>query len=759
MDQQEVSCQDCPFGGRKIKGRGNPNSPFVLVGEGPGHEELQANIPFAGQSGKLLHSIIPEDSDYYILNSMECFPAGKTPKRIKQGIISCRGRLVHELRKVPRKLIVAMGGVAAQSLTGNFDLKITQERGKLINSDLAELGILLTIHPAFILRGGGQLKDLKADLEYAMGLLGGEDSSKWREPTHLVWGRDNPTKCEALRQKLLTCNDLSDDIETSGFDFTSDQILSVGFSSSANPTEVLIFPGDQLEAARGLIEHPGMCWHNGKFDIKFLRRRGFKARVDDDTMLLSYCLNENHGVHDLEQLMANELRAPDYKDMLKPWVPKKTDSYSNVPPDVLYKYHAIDLCGTAMVRPILRKRVAQDPVLEKLYTKVLIPASEMLARVEDRGMLIDPERVEENKEYLTKELTKANAQLNEVAGWQINPNSHKQVAVLLYDQLKFRKTRYGRSTAKEVVALLPQDHPAIKALKICRRMGKMLSTYTDSFLALRDSEGLIHSTYLLHGTPTGRLASRNPNLQNIPREPRFKGMIIARPGRRLLEADLNQAELRSLACLSEDDFLCAIYRDNTRSLHKEVAKDRYGLNYTPDQYIRAKAVNFGIVYGRSAFSIAEEFSCSKREAQEDIDAWWERSPKARDFVNKCRNAPLRGQVIVTPFGRKRRFGVVSRENLIAVQNAAANFPHQSIASDINLTAAIEAQPYLEAIDCYIINLVHDSIIVDIPDNNAVEEQASRILQDMMQSKPIEWGITTVPFLADVKSSYRWGDKE
>lgn len=763
VDQQAacdtVSCLNCPFGGLKVQGRGNPNSPFVLVGEGPGLNELKTEIPFSGDSGKLLHKIVPEDADYYILNAMECMPhKDKTRAQMEQGILSCKGRLYNELAKAPRKVIVALGGVAASALTDDLGIKITQVRGTKVASPLAEVGIVLTIHPAYILRGGGKFDHLKADLEWAMQLAGGietADTVKWKPP--VSWPLWPTPEAQELYPKLLAAIEVSGDIETSGFNYIKDSILTVSFADIADPSKVLVVPGDRLEDIRPLIER-GVTWQNGKFDIRFLRHRGYKAYVDDDTMILHYCLDELRGTHDLEQLMADMLRAPDYKHMIKPWLPNKKSSYSLIPMPVLAEYTAIDTSGTAQIKPILWEKVASDPATEKLYTQILIPLSETLTRIEMYGIAVDPIRVAENKVWLGAALDAATKEFQAIAGWEINPNSPPQVAKLLYDQLRIKQTRYKRSTAKEVIALLPRISATI-ALTKCRVLSKALSTYTDSFLDKRDNEGRIHTSFLIHGTPTGRLASKDPNLQNIPRDPRFKGMFIAPAGRRFVDVDLNQAELRSLACCSGDAFLCSIYRDNKRSLHKEVAKDRYGENYTPDQLIRAKAVNFGITYGREAYSIAEEFSCTKAEAQADIDAWWARSPGAKVFVDRCRQAARRGETLKTPFGRRRRFGIVSREMLKHAENQAANFPHQSISNDITLTAAIEILPKLEALDSHIVNLVHDNILAETPDDDVIAAQVEAIIVEALQRKPIEWGLTRIPFLAEAKQGYRWGALE
>ena len=186
---------------------------------------------------------------------------------------------------------------------------------------------------------------------------------------------------------------------------------------------------------------------------------------------------------------------------------------------------------------------------------------------------------------------------------------------------------------------------------------------------------------------------------------------------------------------------------------------RFGKGYTSDQYIRAKAVNFGIVYGRTAKTISDEFHISISEAQKDIDSWFERAPQAHEFILMCRRAPIKGQVMTTCFGRKRRFQLVSNNTIREMQNKAANFPHQAIATDCTLTSAIELDPILIVQDTSIVNLVHDSILVEAPDNPESILWTKETMNEVMVRKPIEWGLTLVPFKVDFKVGKRWGSLE
>ena len=741
------TCKECPFGGIKVGTRGDPSSPLVIVGESPGAEEIRCKQPFIGPSGKLLYEVLPHSVPAFVTNAICCKPPkDKTPKRLQEAITACRQRLLNEIGAYPHKVIIALGGAAAQALTGDYSLKITQVRGQIIASNLASCGIVLAVHPAFLLRGGGNLKQFKEDIKKALELLKtGRLKRLWREPIIIPNYYQLITQCP--KSRLIAA-----DIETSGFSPRKDRILSVGFADVMEPAKVFIT--DNLDIVNRIIKCSSnhFIWHNGKFDISFLRAAGIPAKVDEDTMLLSYALNEYGGMHDLEQKMFDLLGAPKYKNALDPYLPNKQTSYEVVPKDILWKYQAKDVCGTAMIYPILKEKVDRDPDLNKLYYKVLLPASELLTAMETRGLYVDDIRVAENEITLSSELLVKKQELRELIGWELNPNSPQQVAHFIYDQLRLRGR--NRSTSKET--LRDMSHPAIMKILEFRTISKVLGTYVRGAMKRKDSDGRIRSTYLLHATTTGRLSSRNPNLQNIPRDPKLKGMFIAAPSYVYIEADYSQAELRSLAILSQDKFLCEIYTSTNRSLHKEVALQRFGEGYSSYQYIRAKAVNFGIVYGRTAKTISDEFHISIDEAQKDIDTWFERAPQAREFILMCRRAPLQGRVMTTCFGRKRRFQLVSNNNIHEVQNQAANFPHQSIASDCTLMSAVELDPILSKKGVLIVNLIHDSILVECLNDPGLISWTKEIMNKVMIRKPIEWGLTLVPFKVDFTVGKRWG---
>jgi DNA polymerase-1 len=525
---------------------------------------------------------------------------------------------------------------------------------------------------------------------------------------------------------------------------------------------------------------PGIryVWQNGKFDEEFLHEEKLlvpeETIVHEDTLLLSYTLSEATKDHDLDEQAKNDLGIPEHKGMLKKWAPKITDSYSAVPEPVLFDYLAKDLKKTLLVYLHKRGQVAADPNLERLYTRTLLPASHLLAQIEGYGIQVDWDYVRINRSGATaedvtrglvvsmasdvgleNELIQIESELSTLVGYHVNPNSPDEVKELLYERYELRiKNKKPKDTRKETLEKLP-SHPAVKLIRKYRSTTKMLGTYVAG-IEKRAVGNRIHTTFKLHVTTTGRLSSSEPNIQNIPREPKFRRMYCARPGFILLEADYNSAELRMLAAISGDKFLTGVFLDDKRNLHDEVSVAMYGAGFTRDQRIRAKAINFGIPYGREAFSIAEEFDISVDEAQRLIDAWFARAPEAAKFIAKCRRAPLEGRTLITVFGRKRRPGVVSAERSHGLQNEFANFHEQSPISDFTLHTGMEALPLIQRYDSYFVNLVHDSTLAEIPDDPDIIRKVAKIIKDVQEDVPTKWIKTPIRFKVDLKKGTHWG---
>jgi uracil-DNA glycosylase family 4 len=787
---KEHACVGCVFKGRTCGSSGPVDSPFVIVGESPGKNEIAKGLPFIGESGELLRSILrrngysAEYPEPYITNAIKCWPGHKKDQgSLANACRACRANLMAEINAHPREVILALGAGALWSLTGDFRAKITQVRGTIFPSPLAKHGIVASVHPAFLLRGGGSLPKFRSDVALATEIVRKIQRPKYipsREViirsehrfSQLVRGLINRAKRNGIAPTIST------DIETAGFRALEDDILCYGIGWKPHVAYVIPEHLVACTTSKLLLEQPSdtlkFLWHNGKFDVQFFHRVGIEARVDEDLMLCSYVLDENKGLHDLEQVSNDAVGAPNWKGMLDQYLPNRKSSYRVIPRDVLHKYLGKDVSATLQAFSVLKSRVREKPKLLKAYEKVLIPASKFLAQVETNGIKIDKQKNAENQVRLTDEMAAIQKELDEFTmtmfNHKVNINSPIQVATLLFDEIGL--TFDGKkSTAKDVLEALP-PHPAVNLVLRYRKAAKAKGTYVDNLyerprygkrgniLGYKPGhvqrDGRVHATYLIHGTVTGRLSSRKPNLQNIPRDPFLRGQFCADEGNLLYEVDLNQAELRCLAELSGDPGLMAIYMDPEHpGLHHEVSVTLFGPNYTGEHKMRAKAVNFGIVYGRTGASLADEFNLSSEEGDRWVSGWFKRFPLAGEFIQECRAAPTKGLALFTPFGRMRRFGIVNRQNRQSVENEASNFLHQSIASDITLVAnakAVEDPKY----DGLPVNVIHDA---GLHETLGVREHVlfqAALVQRYMEEEPKLWGLTKVPFKADIKLGKYWG---
>jgi uracil-DNA glycosylase family 4 len=798
------ACANCPFKTKTVGSRGPIDSPFVIVGESPSAAEVNKGESFEGPATKILTECIPADFplEPYFTNAFKCFPPPlkKDPTLVAQAAQCCHNTLVEEIKAHPRKVILALGNGALWSLTGNYDLKITKVRGTRYESPLAECGIVATTHPAYLLRGGGSLRQFKADVLQATDLATfGRDAIRKAEPP-TIYIHNHLLSVRRLVDKILQDPPryMAGDIETGGFDYAEDEILELGFGWCEDEVHIVPIHINALikgkESFRGtntnladelkpILEHPNIkwTWHNGKFDIRFFRaQHGICARVDEDTMLMSYALDETGGVHDLETVSGDYIGAPNYKSMIDAYRPNKSASYRFIPDDVRWRYLGFDVQNTLRLLPIMRRQVDLDANTKKMYERTLLRASEFLAKVESNGFHTDPAQIDANDLYYSGIMAEQEQIINsialEVMGKPINPNSWQQLQALLYDTLDLRiNGKRPQSTDADTLTMLP-DHPVVIALRTYRKAAKAHGTYVKGLREHVKADGRIYATYKLHGTVTGRLASSDPNLQNIPREERLRASFTSRPGRKLMEIDFSQAELRSLACLSRDKVLCNIYNTEGMSLHDETAVGLFGSGWRSlsdkaqkkEQKMVAKNVNFGIVYGITPYGLADQINIngmrqgatltvSHREAAMWLARWAKTYPEAWEFIQRCRRAPAHGYNLVTKFGRKRRPGVVTQDRLRALENEFANFPHQSSASDITLHTGIELIDLLaNEFDTYIVNLVHDCLIMDCPDDWGLISECAKIVVDKMESIPVEWGFTEVPFKAEVEVGTRWG---
>jgi uracil-DNA glycosylase family 4 len=791
----------------------------MIIGESPGREELKNGIPFVGMSWRIVNHLLKytglDEVEPYVTNALHCWPgSNKSDATMTTAVQQCSHQLIDEINLAPRKLVLTLGAPALRAVTKNFGLKITQERGRVITDELHESikGVehaFSTIHPAFILRGGGNFRQFREDIMYASRIWRSGDAIKQNPDVDYIV-LDTPQLLLKLLnylreevKKSPTPIDVGADIETGskpedpegpgGFNHIDDAVLMLGLAIKEDA--VYIIPEEMLghPIVRKIFQLKGLLWgwHNGKFDVKFLRRAGIEeARVDEDTMLMSYTLDERGGVHSLDQVAHDWLGVPNWKGMLDKYK-KKKQSYRVIPKEVLYKYAAYDISSTLRLVKFLRPLIMRDENNKKLYYRTLLPASEYLSRVEDRGLLVDFERVRENEVKLDKQAMDLAEPIFEEALKYPNSdyteklcNSPKQLAQLLYVDIGLESKDKG--TGNDVLEKLPQ-HPVVVALRKYRKVAKLNGTYVKPLHTGVASDNKIHTTFKIHATATGRLASSDPmNVQNIPRDAEIRGQFVARPGYIYIEPDLSQAEMRSLAEFSGDPLLCKIYNDpNMPGVHDTMRSRMYGdpenwdagqVRYYQEKFfvreedpkkqlkaildeqkMRAKNVNFGIIYGITKYGLADQMECTHAEAQQALNVWAQTFPVAWAFIQQCMQAPIKGQNLVTVFGNRKRHGVISQENLRNLQTEAANFIHQATASHIMLHAGIRNDRFLEReYGAEIVNTVHDSMLIETPNIPEVVVKVTDLICADLELIPKLWGLHRVPFEADAKMGPRWG---
>lgn len=809
------NCKECPFKSRTVGSRGSIDAPIVIVGESPGSMELIAGQPFIGPSGRLLSTLLKEvgieESDCFITNAFKCLPPRSKDAQgnsVKGALINdacraCRSKLMREIAARPRQLVITMGSAAARSLSESWGYSITKSRGQVLEGiegfdgePVSELGVLPTLHPAYILRNPAAMPQLRSDMRKAADMLNGKQFPKPKiqyvvidDVETLRRVIDKAYRALPIGEKLRVVAD----IETTGLDRFQEKFLCIGFIFEhqivENGTNLVYIidirsrPSGQknrAEVLKKLFSYmpsgAEWIWHNGKFDTSFMRAKKIpraQCRVDQDTLLLSYTLDETGGRHGLEQCIIDHLGLPAYKDMLAEYVGtgKKKKSYADVPLPVLHKYNAKDVVYTGLVFRKLFPKVMRRSNLKKAYLELLIPASNTLATIELNGMPLNQEILCAAEEKLDAQIEPVLAELRRIIGDSgFNPNSPKQVLPALKRHCGLKINSTDEDTLKK-----HNSHLLVKTLLEYRGLHKLVSTYVRGF---KKYGNRIHTSYLIHGTVTGRLSSTSPNMQNIPKEDVVRAFFTPPKGRVLVSFDYSQAELRSLAVLSGDKNLINIFKSG-KDMHSAVAAQVYGKKFTvepkylpnPDPNVKienpvfskyrrnAKVVNFGIVYGATEPTLMERLGITWDEAHELIVGWFRMFPDAKKFMNECRNAPLSGVPLSTVFGRQRRFYVVTQQNKHGLENEAGNFPHQSMCSDFTLAAAIEidrlhAKGLLPG-NANQINIIHDDNMFEIDDDmNAIVGLAKTVMP-IMQNVPVKQGITELTFKSDAMMGYSW----
>lgn len=543
-----------------ILGTGSLTAKGVIVGEAPGASEEEGGEPFIGRSGKLLRRLMKEvgikDSDVYITNAVHCRPPeNRTPT--KGEIKNCAPWLKYELNQVEPKVVLLLGGTPLLAVTGQTGIK--KLRGQPIEKD--GVFYLPTFHPAYALRDERVIPTLKADLAKFKAMMDGGGMPKvpglkWR----IIEDEDDLAECLEWIDKQTR---LSFDCETSGLYPWKGHIVSLGIGNKKRQWIVLInhylqssSPKfvqrcfDEIdEAIQRRRKKIKLIGQNAKFDSLWTQvHYGVQWRADFDTMLAHHSLDENDR-HGLDHLAMQFFGALDYD------VPLKVKFGLEGTVETHCRYLALDIMYTDMVAEKLEEMFEEEPGVERVFDQIVMPAARMFVDIELDGIHVDYDKFEEVEEYLRDQMHQYELKLSKIMPG-VNWGSPKQVADVLFNKLKLtplEKSKSGKSysTSESVMKRLAAQHEIPAMLLKYREAKQQLSFFIEGWKPWLHG-GRLHPSFKLHGTVTGRLSCENPNLQQVPRDPRIRSLLIAPPGWEFVEADLSQIELRVAAELSND---------------------------------------------------------------------------------------------------------------------------------------------------------------------------------------------------------------
>ena len=746
-----------------------------------------------GPSGDLLNHVLKkadiDPNDIFITNSFRCLPPRSKDEygqKVKDGQVNaaakaCREDLIAQIKHFPRDIVIALGSSANRTLRDKWNVSITSVRGQIFPFEGSTHGVMPTFHPAHVLRNPGLLPQLESDFIRAKELLVGRKQLSIDVDYQVMnlTTLANDLRQIASRNKHAPFTIMAD-IETTGLDHFKEKFRLIGYipeyeiTTTGKNTVRIVSGINKGQLVKYLFANmprsARWCWHNGKFDTSFMRAKGIPrafCRVDEDTMLLSYMLDEIGGRHGLEQCVTDHLRLPNFKNETEDWMKANKKSFADIPFDMLARRNAKDTVYMGLLWRVLSKKVAADEGLTRAYRDLMIPGSNALATIELNGIPLNQMVIALNERNLQQQLDKEISIIRDMVGVDdFNPASPVNVIDYIRGTLKLRV----KSTEEETIKKYKDDHPFIKALLQFRGTQKLLGTYVRNY---KKYGARVHTTFKLIGTVTGRLSSTTPNVQNTPKDDLVRAQYVAPKGRRLVEVDYQQAELKSLAVLSGDQTLLDIFKRG-EDLHTSQAAFVYGKAFTSlpktlpngddnpayDKIRRrAKTVNFGIIYGVTPPTIAEREGVSLDEATNLQAMFGKRFPRAWEFIQECRQAPANNVTLKTVFGRKRRYRIITDRNRHGVENEASNFPHQSMCSDFTLRSTILVDELQQKRplpgNAIQINIIHDANLFEIDDDDEEMYRLYAIVKNIMVNVPIQYGITEIPFTVDAKMGYAW----
>ena len=570
------------------------------------------------------------------------------------------------------------------------------------------------------------------------------------------------------------------DTETDNLDYMAANLVGISFALENGEAAYLPLQLDYLGAPKTLekttalallkpiLENPAIqkVGQNFKYDLTIFARNGIDVQgVAFDTMLESYVLNST-GRHNMDDLAKRYLGHQTISFEEIAGKGKNQLTFNQIPLEQAAEYAAEDADVTMKLQQVLWEKLSKEPTLEKLFKEMELPLLGVLSRMERRGVLIDSDALFLQSNEIANRLSELEEQAYVLAGQPFNLASTKQLQEILFDKLGLpviQKTPKGApSTNEEVLEELAFSHELPKVLVEHRGLSKLKSTYTDKLPQMVNPQtGRVHTSYHQAVTATGRLSSSDPNLQNIPirneEGRRIRQAFIARKGFTVVAADYSQIELRIMAHLSQDQGLINAFTQG-KDIHRSTAAEIFGVSLdevTSEQRRNAKAINFGLIYGMSAFGLSRQLGIGRADAQSYMDLYFKRYPGVQTFMHDIREKAKAQGYVETLFGRRLYLPDINSSNGMrrkAAERVAINAPMQGTAADIIKRAMIQLDQKLQNDpDIAMIMQVHDELVFEVRSEKVAFY--SELIKTQMESA----ADLVVPLIVDVGQGTNWDE--
>ncbi|MBS5164033.1 MAG: DNA polymerase I [Haemophilus parainfluenzae] len=570
------------------------------------------------------------------------------------------------------------------------------------------------------------------------------------------------------------------DTETDNLDYMAANLVGISFALENGEAAYLPLQLDYLGAPKTLekttalallkpiLENPAIqkVGQNFKYDLTIFARNGIDVQgVAFDTMLESYVLNST-GRHNMDELAKRYLGHQTISFEEIAGKGKNQLTFNQIPLEKAAEYAAEDADVTMKLQQVLWEKLSKEPTLEKLFKEMELPLLSVLSRMERRGVLIDSDALFLQSNEIANRLSELEEQAYVLAGQPFNLASTKQLQEILFDKLGLpviQKTPKGApSTNEEVLEELAFSHELPKVLVEHRGLSKLKSTYTDKLPQMVNPQtGRVHTSYHQAVTATGRLSSSDPNLQNIPirneEGRRIRQAFIAREGFTVVAADYSQIELRIMAHLSQDQGLINAFTQG-KDIHRSTAAEIFGValdEVTSEQRRNAKAINFGLIYGMSAFGLSRQLGIGRADAQSYMDLYFKRYPGVQTFMHDIREKAKAQGYVETLFGRRLYLPDINSSNGMrrkAAERVAINAPMQGTAADIIKRAMIQLDQKLQNDpDIAMIMQVHDELVFEVRSEKVAFY--SELIKTQMESA----ADLVVPLIVEVGQGTNWDE--